>query len=665
MDSLQILRHGFPATLLLETHPASGIPTILKHTCTTGAVYEHRGNRQHLLNAPAPAGAESKRVPALLLVPPGEDDPPSPGADSEWALTIELAPTGTHGAMSVDDLALLVMEHDAAYVFWRPAGRAAECPEITLSCALKQMVQRGDLHVARRIAHRLARNPWARLHGPGIERAVRLLLQAFPTDTVIATLIVQHYGIDAPIHPAGALALYTLRTHGNQDDVLFYEAHDLTRSLSIPHVKTVVRDFPGKYLGLIMERCSRKHRADKVVVFAEHLLSLIPATLHTVRLHHQATAAAFSLGKFTRALTHAKAALAQCLVLHPHSPKVIEPVLSTAFEAALYCATSIPAAIRLLELPDHPVLSAYLRELPECQYLTQDDEAALKAAEGLAPEQQSLQRVMFLAQCERRLGDLGWWDRELQRRLQLANLDDRAWFHPEAPASAELFRDPRERTFLSQAIALQRAAHLLETEQYELFRMHLVQAAVHLHGWSQLGAILTGGFRKENANLFEVWFNPTAVLRLNLFGTPKAMLDGHDVQLSVGEFELIAFLAHYPEGASGQQLKNALYRNNIAESVVRTRVLGLGNLVVEQHGRYRLKFACVTDYHHFAHARTFGALATMKQLYTGPLFPSSRAPYFVALRREAEQALATLEQQHPAPHPPFTWPGPRVPPKAG
>ena len=654
MDSLQMLAHGYPATLVLEADTPMAIPTILKHTCTTGAVYEHQGDQQLLTVAPT-AG---EHAPTLLLIPAGRNTT-APEAPLP-SLTIQLVPSGRGGVLPASQIALLVMGETAAHVFWHPPPQANGCTETVLSYAVVKSAQQHP-DIAQQIVHRLAENPWARLHRPECERALAHLQREYPTDTTLATLIVQYYGAQAARYPGGARALASLQRYGSERDQEFIAAHDATRTLHPGAAHELARAQPAKFAPLVIERCVNKHLYREALALANEVLPSALPGRHTRTLLERARDCALHLGHFACAHTHAVAALHHTLAIQPDDVRARETAIDRAFETALYAHGDMPTALASLGIAQQDQLLHYVTTTPEHQYLSMGDRAALEAASELVPERQSLQRVMFLSQCEQRLFEPGCWDNQLRNRAYSLPPHDGEWLFADVRETNTLFATPQPSTFLSQATALRGAAHLLATADQEAFRAHHLAALLHLRGWSPLGAMLTGGFTPSTVHHHQAWFSPSAVLQLQLFGTPSAWFAGREVHLTHSDFELLTFLTLHPEGVSEQQVMRGLYRNNVAESVVRTRLVGLASLLDQRGGSYRLGCVCITDYHEFLHAGALGLVEQMRSVHHAPLFAGSSAPFIVRLRQRANAALAQAEaQQRKRFSGMRTWPDPQA-----
>lgn len=656
MNSLQMLRHEYPATLLLET---SSYARVLKHTCTTGSVYEQTGTECRLIKPPPISTNNLAPSPEILLVPLGAEFSPESPLGRPWSLVIFIAPTGTRGVLPSAHFELLVIDTDAAHVFWRVPGTEPMCTETMLSNAV-HLSARSYPAIAQRIVHHLARNPWARFHGRGITTVFPLLQETFPADVTIATLIVYHYGNNARHNLAGAVALETINTFGTAADRVFYEAHNHARRLYAPGALAIARLDPARYTALLMERCCSKHAFAKSVGMANELLANSPATLHTLRLHKQARDFALQSGNFASASLHAVAVFEKTCALYPGQLVKAENELERAVEIALYCSNTVSEAMNAVRAATHALPSSFLAQLPEYQFLTQSDEAApeaaLEAASTLHPADQSLARVMFLARCERRLLDPAQWCDELAARTAKLPSHEHMWLDSKAYLSDTLFLAPRHSSILSQAVALQRAAYLLQTNQTAAFYRHLNVAALHLHGWSPLGAMLIGGFGNDDRSAFDAWFSPSAVLTLDLFGAGEMFFGGRKVHVLQSDLELLAFLSRNPDGASETTVISELYDGEVTPSVVRMRLLRLENLLCYANSRYHIRFSFISDYHRFREARKFGWIGQMQQMHTAPLLQTSNVAFIQSERQDAEQSVAEAVQQ--SQDATMVWPGP-------
>ena len=185
---------------------------------------------------------------------------------------------------------------------------------------------------------------------------------------------------------------------------------------------------------------------------------MLPSALpgrHTRTLLERARDCALHLGHFACAHTHAVAALHHTLAIQPDDVRARETAIDRAFETALYAHGDMPTALASLGIAQQDQLLHYVTTTPEHQYLSMGDRAALEAASELVPERQSLQRVMFLSQCEQRLFEPGCWDNQLRNRAYSLPPHDGEWLFADVRETNTLFATPPYaglRTCLQQPI---------------------------------------------------------------------------------------------------------------------------------------------------------------------------------------------------------------------
>lgn len=137
--------------------------------------------------------------------------------------------------------------------------------------------------------------------------------------------------------------------------------------------------------------------------------------------------------------------------------------------------------------------------------------------------------------------------------------------------------------------------------------------------------------------------------RLTALGRDEALLvlGGRRLTLGRRHSEIMALLAHHPEGLSGEELAFALYEDESVSAVTlraevsRLRmVLGAGNLLSRP---YRTAAPLEADFTAVTRHLAAGAVSAALTRYPGPLLPASGAPGIVRLRRRLEdQARAAV-----------------------
>ncbi|MCX5197340.1 GAF domain-containing protein [Streptomyces sp. NBC_00249] len=136
---------------------------------------------------------------------------------------------------------------------------------------------------------------------------------------------------------------------------------------------------------------------------------------------------------------------------------------------------------------------------------------------------------------------------------------------------------------------------------------------------------------------------------LTALGRDEALLvlGGRRIPLGRRHSEIMALLAHHPEGLSGEELAFALYEDESVSAVTlraemsRLRVLlGAGALLSRP---YRTAAPLEADFAAVTRHLAAGAVSAALTRYPGPLLPASRAPGIVRLRRRIEdQARAAV-----------------------
>ncbi|MEV7728489.1 GAF domain-containing protein [Streptomyces sp. NPDC087917] len=129
---------------------------------------------------------------------------------------------------------------------------------------------------------------------------------------------------------------------------------------------------------------------------------------------------------------------------------------------------------------------------------------------------------------------------------------------------------------------------------------------------------------------------------LAALGRDKALLvlGGRRIELGRRHSEIMALLAHHPEGLSGEELACALYEDEaVAAVTVRAEVsrlrtlLGAGRLLSRP---YRTAAPLEADFTAVTRHLAGGAVSAALTRYPGPLLPASGAPGIVRLRRRIE-----------------------------
>ncbi|MGW2677303.1 GAF domain-containing protein [Streptomyces sp. NPDC001436] len=136
---------------------------------------------------------------------------------------------------------------------------------------------------------------------------------------------------------------------------------------------------------------------------------------------------------------------------------------------------------------------------------------------------------------------------------------------------------------------------------------------------------------------------------LTALGRDEALLvlGGRRLTLGRRHSEILALLAHHPEGLSGEELACSLYEDeSVAAVTLRAEMsrlrtlLGAGNLLSRP---YRTAAPLEADFAAVTRHLAAGAVSAALTRYPGPLLPASSAPGIVRLRRRIEdQARAAV-----------------------
>ncbi|MCP3754214.1 GAF domain-containing protein [Streptomyces sp. TBY4] len=139
-------------------------------------------------------------------------------------------------------------------------------------------------------------------------------------------------------------------------------------------------------------------------------------------------------------------------------------------------------------------------------------------------------------------------------------------------------------------------------------------------------------------------------LDLTALGRDEALLTGpggREVRLGRRHSEIMALLAHHPEGLSGEELAIALYEDESVSPVTlraeMSRLRGLLGPRALLSRPYRTAAPLEADFSAVTRHLASGAVSAALARYPGPLLPASTAPGVVRLRRHiGEQARAAV-----------------------
>ncbi|MER5872981.1 GAF domain-containing protein [Streptomyces sp. NPDC002044] len=136
---------------------------------------------------------------------------------------------------------------------------------------------------------------------------------------------------------------------------------------------------------------------------------------------------------------------------------------------------------------------------------------------------------------------------------------------------------------------------------------------------------------------------------LTALGRDEALLGtgGRTVRLSRRHSEIMALLAHHPEGLSGEELTIALYEDeSVSPVTLRAEMSRLRGVLGDRaplSRPYRTAVPLAPDFTSLTRQLAGGAVSAALHRYPGPLLPASTAPGIVRLRRRIEdQARAAV-----------------------
>lgn len=168
----------------------------------------------------------------------------------------------------------------------------------------------------------------------------------------------------------------------------------------------------------------------------------------------------------------------------------------------------------------------------------------------------------------------------------------------------------------------------------------------HPHSLAFIGAVA----RAAEAQLTLLDPSPAAAGdTLTALGQDEALLvtGGRTVRLGRRHSEIMALLAHHPEGLSGEELTIALYEDESVSPVTlraeMSRLRALLGPSAPLSRPYRTAAPLEADFTALTRHLASGAVSAALHHYPGPLLPASAAPGIVRLRRRIEdQARAAV-----------------------
>ena len=144
-----------------------------------------------------------------------------------------------------------------------------------------------------------------------------------------------------------------------------------------------------------------------------------------------------------------------------------------------------------------------------------------------------------------------------------------------------------------------------------------------------------------------------AHLELTFLGPPQVRLDGQILTLSTRQLEVLALLALYPEGLSGQRLASYLYGEDAAAASIKSLLARLREHVPISTRPYRLSGQVEADFNALLSHLKRGDISEAIELYRGPLLAAAESPRLIEEQgfleralREAVMSTGDLEAQY-------------------
>ncbi len=141
-----------------------------------------------------------------------------------------------------------------------------------------------------------------------------------------------------------------------------------------------------------------------------------------------------------------------------------------------------------------------------------------------------------------------------------------------------------------------------------------------------------------------------AGLHLDFLGGDGVFLEGRPLSLSLRQKEVLALLALFPKGLSGERLADLLYGERASLANLKPLISRLRKYVEIRSQPYRLEVETEADFLALKLALARGDAAAVAGLYRGPLLPASEAPGLAEERAALEEATVqlALEARHAA-----------------
>ena len=145
------------------------------------------------------------------------------------------------------------------------------------------------------------------------------------------------------------------------------------------------------------------------------------------------------------------------------------------------------------------------------------------------------------------------------------------------------------------------------------------------------------------APVYQKVFAPTQTgsehLELMLLGSPYVRLGGQALKLTTRQLEVLALLALYPEGLSGQRLASYLYGEDASAASIKSLLARLREHVPIGARPYRLTAQVEADFTELVARLNQGDILAAVERYRGPLLASAESPRLVEEQRFLERAL--------------------------
>lgn len=129
------------------------------------------------------------------------------------------------------------------------------------------------------------------------------------------------------------------------------------------------------------------------------------------------------------------------------------------------------------------------------------------------------------------------------------------------------------------------------------------------------------------------------VLELNFLGPPQVKLGGRTLELTPRQLEVLALLALYPEGLSGQRLAAYLYGADASAASIKSLMARLRECVPITTRPYQLSVRVEADFALLVAYLNQGDVLGAVERYRGPLLATAESPRLLEEQRFLERAL--------------------------